>query len=243
MKYLLFLDYDGTLTPIVSKPSLANLSAARKKSLQQLARSPDIRIAIVSGRLLADVRKKVGIPNIFYAGNHGFEISGPGTNIIHPKARTAKPVMRKIKKELATRLKSIKGVIVEDKVLTLSLHYRLVRKQDLKKVARIFFRTVEPYLHAKKIRITSGKKVFEVRPNVAWDKGKAVLWLMKKLGQGKKFTPVYIGDDRTDEDAFQVLKKRGLSVRVGRTKKTCARRQLKDVNAVYRFLGRIFEQL
>jgi trehalose-phosphatase len=243
MKYLLFLDYDGTLTPIVSKPSLAVLSKARRAFLKKLSCSPDLLISIVSGRLLADVKKKVGIPNIFYAGNHGFEISGPKTNIIHPKARSAKPVMKKIKNELATRLKGIKGVIVEDKVLTLSLHYRLVRTPDLKKVAKIFFRTVEPYLHAKEIRITSGKKVFEVRPNVAWDKGKAVLWLMKKLGKGQRFTPVYIGDDRTDEDAFRVLKQRGLSVRVGRTKDTCAQRQVKDVDAVYRFLGRILDQI
>jgi trehalose 6-phosphate phosphatase len=243
MNYLLFLDYDGTLTPIVRKPGMAELSRFRKKLLKALARRRYLRVAIVSGRMLSDITKRVGIRNIYYVGNHGFEIAGPGLRFIHPRARAAQPSLRKIKKELERRLKHIKGIIIEDKKLTMSLHYRLVKTSGLNKVREVFRRAAAPHLKARKIRVTQGKKVFEIRPNADWDKGRAVLWLAKKLDPRQKAVPVYIGDDTTDEDAFRALKKRGITIRVGRSKKTSAQRQLKDVDAVYRFLGRISEQM
>ncbi len=236
MRYLIFLDYDGTLTPIVKKPHLAKLTAKQKSFLKKLAENPDVLITIVSGRKLADVKKLVGIANIFYAGNHGFEISGPKTNIIHPKAQASKPILKKIKKALTSAVKGIKGALVEDKTYTLSLHYRLVKSKDHKKLEKIFKNIISPYLKSKTIRITHGKKVFEVRPNVDWNKGQAVRWLIKKLGKGKKYTPIYIGDDTTDEDAFKLLKKKGVTLRVGKIKETSAKNFLKDINDVYKFL-------
>lgn len=237
MKYLLFLDYDGTLTPIVKKPGMAELSRTRKKLLKDLARCRHVRVAIVSGRMLSDITKRVGIKGIYYVGNHGFEITGPKLKFTHPKARSAKPVLHRIKKELNRRLKGIKGIIIEDKILTMSLHYRLVKASALKQVRKIFRQIVSPYLKAKKIRITRGKKVFEMRPNADWDKGKAVLWLIKKLDSSKKAMPIYIGDDTTDEDAFKALRHKGETIRVGRKKKTCAKQAVNDVDDVYRFLS------
>jgi len=239
MAYFLFLDYDGTLTPIVKRPGMAQLSRARRELLKKLAASPHFTVAVVSGRMLSDVAKKVGIKSAYYVGNHGFEISGPKLKFLHPKARAAKPILRRIKKELLRRLKGVKGIIVEDKVLTLSLHYRLVRQRDLAKVKTTFHTLTRPHLKKKKIRMTSGKKVFEIRPNARWDKGRAVLWLLKKRVKGRKVTPVYIGDDTTDEDAFRALGKRGITIHVGRGKKTLARRRLNDVKGVYRFLSRL----
>jgi len=236
MKYFLFLDYDGTLTPIVKKPGLAVLSKTRRSLLKKIAGAPHFLVAIVSGRMLSDLKKRVSIKGIYYAGNHGFEIAGPKIKITHPKALQAKPILRRIKSKLREKLGDIKGIIIEDKILTLSLHYRLVSARDFKKIKKLFPGIVKPYLKTKKIRLTYGKKVFEIRPNIKWDKGRAVLWFMKKVGKGKKFTPLYIGDDTTDEDAFRVLKKRGVTFRVGRTKKTHARYRLKDVKQVYKFL-------
>lgn len=233
MKYFLFLDYDGTLTPIVKKPGLAVLSKTRRSLLKKIARAPHFLVAIVSGRMLSDLKKRVSIKGIYYAGNHGFEIAGPKTKITHPKALQAKPILREIKSKLREKLGDIKGIIIEDKILTLSLHYRLVSAKDFKKIKKLFPGIVKPYLKTKKIRLTYGKKVFEIRPNIKWDKGRAVLWFMKKVGKGKKFTPLYIGDDTTDEDAFRVVK---TSFRVGKTKKTHARYCLKDVDQVYKFL-------
>jgi len=236
MKLLLFLDYDGTLTPIVAKPHLAKLTRSRRAFLKKISRNPEVILTVVSGRQLKDLKKLVGLSGIYYAGNHGFEMIGPKTKTIHPKAKAAIPVLRKIKAELIKRLKGIKGVLVEDKKLTLSLHYRLVKTPQVKKVSRIFKQIVKPYIKSKKIRITSGKKVFEVRPNVNWNKGQAVLWFLKKLAQGKKALPVYIGDDTTDEDAFKALKKRGLTIRVGKQKGSAAKYFIKNVDQVYKLL-------
>lgn len=236
MKYLLFLDYDGTLTPIVKKPHLATLSKSRRSFLNKLCQDPRFMVTIISGRMLADLKKRVGLRTAYYAGNHGFEIIGPKTKLTHPKALAAKPILKKIKKELHQTLKGIKGALIEDKILTLSLHYRLVKAKDLRKVKTIFKNIVSPYLKKKKIRVTQGKKVFEVRPNVAWHKGYAVSWFIKKLGKGKKILPIYIGDDTTDEDAFKVLKRQGITVRVGKTKKTQAKDFVKNVDEVYKLL-------
>ncbi|MFH1347913.1 MAG: trehalose-phosphatase [Candidatus Margulisiibacteriota bacterium] len=232
----IFLDYDGTLTPIVNKPHQAKLSSARRSFLKKFSQLPHVKLIIISGRMLSDLKKRVGIPNIYYAGNHGFEISGPGTKLVHPKARSAKPVLKKLGSLLVGKLKSIKGVLVEDKILTLSVHYRLVTKKDLPKVEEIFQEIIRPYLKTKMIRVSHGKKVFEVRPNIKWDKGQAVLWFLNKKAKGKKVFPVYIGDDTTDEDAFKALKNRGSTFRVGRTTKTCAEHFLKDVDQVYMLL-------
>jgi len=234
MRYFLFLDYDGTLTPIVKKPGMAELSRPRRNLLKKLSRSPRFLVAIVSGRMLKDITKRVGIKGIYYVGNHGFEIKGPKLKFTHPKAKTAKPLLRKIKKEMHRRFKDIKGIIIEDKILTMSLHYRLVKRSDAAKVKKSFLDIVHPFRRAKKIRITKGKKVFEIRPNAKWHKGAAVLWLIRKMG--KKIIPVYIGDDTTDEDAFYALRKRGATFRVGKNKKTLAKYRLKNVNEVYKFL-------
>ncbi|MFH1576472.1 MAG: trehalose-phosphatase [Candidatus Margulisiibacteriota bacterium] len=233
---LLFLDYDGTLTPIVKKPHLAKLSKARQAKLRKISTTPHIRVVVISGRKLADLKKLVGIPGIFYAGNHGFEISGPKTSLVHPKAKAAKPIIAKIKKELTKELKGIKGTLVEDKTLTLSLHYRLVKAAALPKVKKIFSQVTEPYLKSKKIRITEGKKVLEVRPNIDWDKGKAVLWFLEKKFKGKRVFPIFIGDDTTDEDAFIALKDKGSTFRVGRSETTHAKHIIKDVDQVYHLL-------
>ncbi|MFH1684274.1 MAG: trehalose-phosphatase [Candidatus Margulisiibacteriota bacterium] len=231
-----FLDYDGTLTPIVDKPHQAKLSSARRSFLKKFSQLPHVKLIIISGRMLSDLKKQVGIPGIYYAGNHGMEISGPKTKLVQPKAQSAKPILKKLGSLLVGKLKSIKGVLVEDKVLTLSLHYRLVTKKDLPKVEKIFKDTISPYLKTKKIRVTHGQKVFEVRPDTKWDKGQAVLWFLNKRAKGKRAFPVYIGDDTTDEDAFKVLLKRGSTFRVGRTTNTHAEHFLKDVDQVYLLL-------
>jgi len=234
MKYFLFLDYDGTLTPIVKRPELAILSKKRKVILKKLSRSPKLTIAIISGRKLADVKKTVGLNNIYYAGNHGFEISGPGIKLVHPKAQKYKPYLKQIAAKLKKSLKNISGIIIEDKDLCLSLHYRLAKSKDLKKIKTIFNRTIKPL--KKHVKITFGKKILEVRPKINWHKGKAVLWLFKKLSQNKKDIPIYIGDDQTDEDAFKALRKKGLTIRVGKSKGSRAQQCLKDIDSVYTFL-------
>lgn len=232
MKLLLLLDYDGTLTPIVNRPELAKLSSYRRGILRRLSRSSKIKMAVISGRRLSDVKKLVGISRIIYVGNHGFEIEVRGKSFVFPAARRFIPVLKRIKAELARKVK-VKGVLIEDKEFTLSIHYRLVAKRDLTLIRRLFKEVMKSW--KKKVRITQGNKVIEIRPPFDWDKGHAVKWIISRL-RLKSHLPVYIGDDRTDEDAFRVLKKRGITILAGEETKTAADYCLGNVDKVYQFL-------
>jgi trehalose 6-phosphate phosphatase len=237
MKLFLMLDYDGTLTPIVKNPMRAILSAPRKKMLKCLARQPEIKLAIISGRKLSVVKRLVGISKIIYVGNHGYEILAGGKHWIHPAAKKSIPLFKKIKAELEKKL-HYQGLLIEDKGLTLSLHYRSLAKSALPAFKKDFKLALMPWRRA--IKITSGKKVYEVRPPLNWDKGQAVRWLIKNL-KLQKYAPVYIGDDQTDEDAFKVLKGRGLTYLVGKTSRTAAKRRFGRINDVYRFLSNMIQ--
>lgn len=238
----LFLDYDGTLTPIVEHPEEATLSFETKELLNKLAKSPKCKLAIVSGRALRDVKNMVGLNEVIYVGNHGLEIEGPKIKFESPVSSEFKNTLQKIKEDLEKKLAGISGVMIEDKGLTLSLHYRLVKKEDHLIIKNIFNYTVQPYLVKKKIKIKPGKKVLEIRPPIEWDKGKVVLWLIARwkfsLGD-KDIAPVYIGDDITDEDAFKALRNKGITIFVGRQSKSYAKYYLKDTDEVGEFLSRI----
>lgn len=232
MKYLLLLDYDGTLTPIVERPENARLTARRKKILRELSLHSEIKMAIISGRKLSDIKRLVGIPHLIYAGNHGFEIEIDRKHITVPAAKSFIPTLKKVKTALSA-LSNIEGVLIEDKSYTLSVHFRLVPSSRLKTFRQLFYQAIHPW--QEKVKVTRGKKVLEIRPPVNWDKGKAVKWIMNKLNIEDHF-PIYIGDDRTDEDAFRALKGKGLSLQVGAGKKTAADYRLKNVEAVYSYL-------
>jgi len=229
---LLFLDYDGTLAPIRSDPAKVRIPPSRKDILMKLARR--FPAAIVSGRSLKDLRAQVGLPGIAYAGNHGLEVRRGQTLWIHPEAKKAMPVLKKTLREAERRLKHIPGVCVDDKGLSASVHFRRAHVGDIPEIRRIL-RSLVPAAPGR-LMMTRGKKVFEIRPAVDWDKGQSVLCLSNLIDPAGEATPVYIGDDRTDEDAFRALVGRGLTVHVGKSRRTAARYRLLDVDAVWRFL-------
>ncbi len=224
----LFFDYDGTLTSIVDTPQNAILGKNISAMLNRL--KSKYPIAIISGRSLADIMGRVNIKDIIYAGNHGAEI-WDGTHIVTGNSEPVDTsLLHEFKERISTVLEGIDGVMVEDKTVTLSIHYRKVKKQDIKKMTASFRDVADNY--KGRLKITEGKKVFEVRPINAWNKGDAVLWILKNFGAGKM--PVYIGDDSTDEDAFKVINKTGTSISIG--KNSHASCYLESQSYVKRFL-------
>lgn len=243
---LLLSDYDGTLTPIVSRPSEAILSAEVRGKLEALGRKPNYSVGVISGRSLSELKGMVGIAGIYYAGNHGLEIKGPGLKFIHPAAEAFQVAVKVLAKQLATKLEGIAGVIIEDKGLSLSVHYRLVSKGEEKKVAEIFYQLLSPLLGAGRLRVTSGKKVLEVRPPIDWDKGKAVETItqeMRAILRREPLLTIYLGDDTTDEDAFRVLHRpQGWSIFVGEENPlSSAEYFLNSTSEVATFLSRLLE--
>lgn len=234
MKLFLMLDYDGTLAPIVKDPLRAVLSAPRRELLKRLARRPEIELAIISGRKLSVVKRLAGICNIIYVGNHGFEILAGKNHWIHPAAKKMIPLLKKIKAGLKKKL-HCRGLLIEDKGLILSIHYRSLAKSAIPAFKRDIKLALKPWRGT--VKITPGKMVYEVRPPLNWDKGAAVRWLIKNL-KLREYFPVYIGDDKTDEDAFRALKGRGLTYLVGNHSRTSAKRHFGGINDVYRFLSK-----
>lgn len=218
----LFLDFDGTLSPIASIPSLARPVPGLRKILQQLSRNSRIRIAIISGRSLEDIKKKISVPGLIYAGNHGLELSSGSFQLIHPSAQKKIPLMNEIAQRLKSVIQSVAGALLEHKTLTLSVHYRRVEKTKREHLQNAVLKTVSHYLEEDLIKITWGKCVLEIRPNVRWDKAALIRWLLlrkHKFGIPKKPFLVYFGDDETDESAFsEINQKGGLSVKVGHEK-------------------------
>lgn len=231
---ILFLDYDGTLTPIVDTPDLAVISEEMRKVVQDI--SEILTVSIVSGRATDDVRGKVKIDGIFYAGSHGFEIVDPkGEVTINSQAQKIRGTIDEVHKKLSERLKGVPGALVENVKYTISSHYRLVSDQDFPKVAQAVEKILEEYPGLRK---TSGKKVFEIRPKIDWDKGKAVEWILEYLNfDADKDFPIYIGDDTTDEDAFRALKEKGFGILVApATKPSEAKYIIKDTAEVKKVL-------
>lgn len=215
----LFSDYDGTLAPIVERPELAEMPGGMRELMGVLARQRHFTVGILSGRALSDLRDRVSIRGIIYAGNHGLEIEGPGIRFVDPLADELRPVLNLMHRVLTRALGTIKGVLVENKGLTLSVHYRLAGDQEEDRVKRIFEGVVATACSLGKVKVTSGKKVLEVRPPVNWDKGRAIVFLMdayaRQKGKGRTL-PIFLGDDLTDEDGFKVLEEcDGVSIYVG----------------------------
>ncbi|MBN1526430.1 MAG: trehalose-phosphatase [Candidatus Omnitrophica bacterium] len=240
-RIFVFLDYDGTLTPIAKTPSKAFISPEARSLLKRLLKNGACKIAVISGRGLGDIKKMVGVSGIIYVGNHGLEIEGPKLRFKSPLSPGFLKILEKIGRELREALSAIKGAIVEHKGLTLSVHYRMADKKDALAVKNFFYEVMEPYIVKNEAHVTFGKKVFEVRPPMRWDKGKAVMWLLARQRFAKRdaVKAVYIGDDVTDEDAFRVLRDKGLTIVVGRPLLSCAQYYLNNPGEVASFLKKI----
>jgi trehalose-phosphatase len=211
---LLLCDYDGTLTPIADRPDLAVLAPETQEVLVSLSRREKYLLGIISGRSLADVCARVDIPGLIYAGNHGLEMRGPGLEFVHPEAERLRETQRHVCQRLREELADLPGVIVEDKGLTLSVHYRLAPDVVAGDVQGRLSAAISAHLDSGELKISRGKKVLEVRLNLPWDKGKAIARLQDAYPQASP--TVFFGDDLTDEDGFTVVQEGGgMAVFVG----------------------------
>ncbi len=232
-----FLDYDGTLAPIASRPSRALLGKKTRGLVRKIANLSGVRLAFISGRSVRDLKEKIGLKGLVYVGNHGLEIRGDDFLWIHPKARKLKPLLERIALELRRKLPRFPGMILENKSFGISLHYRLVDRRRVPLLYRALRKTCRPWTSSNKVRLAAGKKVWEIRPCISWDKGWAIGRLLKKYQRQGKILSAFIGDDHTDEAAFRFLKKRGMTIRVGKEKgQTSAQFGLESPAQVYQVL-------
>ncbi|SON58680.1 Trehalose-phosphate phosphatase [Mycobacterium simulans] len=201
-----FFDFDGTLSDIVNDPDSARPAPGAAEALQKLAtRCP---VAVLSGRDLADVSRRVGLPGIWYAGSHGFELTAPdGTHHQNDAAAAAIPVLERAAGELREQLGSIPGVVVEHKRFGVAVHYRNAARDRIGEAVA----AVRAAGQRHGLRVTTGREVIELRPDIDWDKGKTLRWVIDNLhsapGEGPApLVPIYLGDDITDEDAFDAVR-------------------------------------
>jgi len=236
-----FLDFDGTLAPIVDHPEQAEIPEETHALLEALSRRRTV--AIVSGRDLDDLRGRIALDRVYYAGSHGFRLAGPGgLDREYPEARRFLSALDEAEQTLEEVLADLPGVEVERKRYAIALHHRRASESAAAEVRRAAARVQEG---CKALRIGEGRKVLELRPAIDWDKGRAVEWLLETLGLGGgRSFPIYVGDDITDEDAFAVVEEEGYPVVVrGRSGCTRARASLSDPVEVGLFLSRIDEGL
>jgi len=236
-KPVLFLDYDGTLTPIVKHPEDAILSDEMKEAVKACASK--LIVAVVSGRDMDDVKGMVGVEELYYAGSHGFRISGPnGLYHEHKQTKEILPKLNQIEKELNNNLSDIEGIKIERKRYAIAVHYRNVAEKDVSTIKDKVEALVNKSDGLKK---GEGKKIVEILPAIDWHKGKAIAWMliMPELKEKENIVPIYIGDDITDENAFKAIENDGIGILVGfhdNVENTRARYSLKNVYQVKLFL-------
>lgn len=234
---IVFLDYDGTLTPIVERPEDAVMTGEMREVLRELSKR--CSVAIVSGRDRADVQQRVGLDKLYYAGSHGFDIKGPdGFEKTYSNGEHFIEILDRAQSELEALIQDIDGAQVERKKFSIATHYRRVSDKDVEPLKTSVDTVLNKYEELKK---SGGKKVIEIQPAVDWHKGKALRWLIEALGfESDTVMPLYIGDDLTDEDAFREIKGHGIGIVVAdREKKTDAEYVLADTEAVGGFLKRL----
>ncbi|GFG73009.1 trehalose-phosphatase [Mycobacterium botniense] len=239
-----FFDFDGTLSEIVNDPAAARLTAGAAEALQLLAaRCP---VAVLSGRDLADVCRRVGLAGIWYAGSHGFELTAPdGTHHHNEAAAPSIAVLGQVALRLRDQLAAIPGVVVEHKRFAVAVHYRSAPRDRVGEVAA----AVRAAGRREALRVTTGREVIELRPNIDWDKGKTLNWVIDHLhGAGTgPLLPIYLGDDLTDEDAFDAVRQDGIGIVVRHTddgdRATAARFALDGPAQVSEFARRLAGQL
>lgn len=241
-RLLVFLDYDGTLTPIVNDPRDAWMPREVQALLSRLIRYSRVRVGVISGRALDDLRERVGLTGVIRAGCHGLEIEGDGLAFVHPLAAAYQEAVRTAGRALRLHVGSIPGIQIESKGLTLALHWRNAEPSAMPRVSA----AIERVRRLNRLRLLSGKQAAEIIPDVGWTKGESVLWIRDHVFAGgpvEDVVTLYVGDDSTDELAFAKLAAQAITVRVGEQPHTAAAYRLAGVGDVHRLLAALAREL
>jgi trehalose-phosphatase len=227
----LFLDFDGTLVPLRHRPGEVWLDAAVREAIQRLARHPRVTVCLISGRRLTDLRRRARISGVRYLGLHGFERKGRAP-------RPAPEFLVRLKRSVGTRLGDLPGIWMEDKGFSFVVHYRGARGPAVRRARVLLQECLKPY--QGQFRLLKGKKVWEILPAAVPGKGEAARQVLAELDGSA--LPLYLGDDTTDEAAFEALRG-GITIRVGPARRTRARYRLRNPHEVGRFLARLEDEI
>ncbi len=228
-RLLMLFDFDGTLAPIVEHPNDARMAPGWRDRLAALVRHRRITAGIVTGRVIADIRRRVSVPGLVLSVNHGFEIWRGNRCLLRRGVRFRK-AMKAYRRIVTAALKNVHGVVIENKAYSVAVHYRMVASGEKAAVRRTTMQLAAPFVEHHGGQLLRGKQVLELRSNDDWNKGHAALWIRDHLASGA--LPFYVGDDTTDEDAFRALGRRGITVRVGRRKDSAAQYVVRDIEEI-----------
>lgn len=236
-RVILFLDFDGTLSTIVKNPDNACMRPGIRQALRRLSQSPFYKLVIISGRSLKDLRRRVNFKNIIYAGNHGLELSGGGLKTPGGvRAGGEKKTMGMLAEKLRTMFHAWPQILVENKSLTVSLHFRNLPKEYQSAFGELV-RFTRNHFRPGQLAWRQGKKVWEIKPRrLEWGKGHAASYIRERYADDLVMA---IGDDVTDEDMFKKVNPEGITIRVGRSKRSAAEFYFKSVREVEIFLRKL----
>lgn len=230
---VVLLDFDGTLCEFEPNPQAVQLPAARRALILGLQRRATI--GIVSGRRLVEVRELVGIEGVVVAGLHGLEIEGLGERFVHPDMEKARTAVAEIRDGLRAVVDRLPGAFVEDKGPSVALHFRETDLAAQLIAVEAFAILAAPLIERGQLRLMRGSYVLELLPNIDWNKGHAVQWILDRVEQQKgPVFPVYIGDDVTDQDAIAAVE--GVGLAIAASDRVTANTRIDGPPAVERFL-------
>jgi trehalose-phosphatase len=237
---VLSFDVDGTLAPIVVRPALAQVPKATRRVIASLVTRPGVIIILISGRGALDAKRVVGVDRVWTVGNHGAEVIDPaGNTTVDAAVSRYAEGMARTAQTLVPLVAPIRGVLLENKTWTLSVHYRTADDGVVPRLRGI----VENVAAQQGLIVTEGKKVFEIRPPVGVNKGTAISRLVGDLGGfGPGASVLFAGDDITDEDAFRFLREHhraAVTICVGERVDTAAEFTFRDTERLRRLLERI----
>jgi trehalose-phosphatase len=242
---LLLTDFDGTLADIVPTPTEAAISDEVRAQLDRVARFDRVTLGVVSGRRLTDVRARVGPSPEFMGGLHGLEIIGPAERFVHPALETLAPIVEELVRTARRELAWCPGLLIEDKTFSVTCHVRQASPEDAARALDMFETLAEPLIERGFVRLLPGSRAYELVPAVDWHKGRAVQWIRDRAEsrRGELLPVIYLGDDRTDEDAFSTLGPDDIAIGVGQRPHThLIRFRLAGPASVGRFIGRLAER-